>query len=319
MKRLLSLVVASTLSTLATAQVGAVWSSSSGGTIGASSVSLSGFASGVSILPYDLSIPSYYSAAPLSTSQDCVDHHCNDDWTAQFSPPVNGLTWYGKWTRGANANNSGIDAEYTFDHPFTIVSGFGAATVNGNTLSVPSSGFHHGILLFSGPIASLTCQTNNDQGHYQAMTLGQLNVTLGTNYCGPGVVNSTGGSGVMSASGSAIVANNDLVLEASGLPANAFAFFLTSRTQGNVVMPGGSQGTLCLGGAIGRYVAPGQIQNSGVAGAVSLAVDLGQHPTPTGLVQVAAGETWHFQAWHRDVVGGSATSNFTDGLSVLFQ
>jgi hypothetical protein len=36
-------------------------------------------------------------------------------------------------------------------------------------------------------------------------------------------------------------------------------------------------------------------------------------------VQVLAGQTWNFQCWFRDAVGGVATSNFTDGLSILFQ
>ena len=41
-------------------------------------------------------------------------------------------------------------------------------------------------------------------------------------------------------------------------------------------------------------------------------------PTPTGLVQVAAGETWNFQAWYRDANPGP-TSNFTPSVSVLFE
>jgi hypothetical protein len=141
---------------------------------------------------------------------------------------------------------------------------------------------------------------------------------IGTNYCTPGVPNSTGASGEMSASGSASVGNNDLVLEASSLPNNAFGFFLTSMTQGSVPQPGGSQGVLCLGGSIGRYVGPGQVQNTGLTGGFSLAVDLTQHPTPIGLVSVAAGEVWNFQGWHRDAVGGVATSNFTDGYEITF-
>ena len=103
------------------------------------------------------------------------------------------------------------------------------------------------------------------------------------------------------------------------MPLNSFGFFLTSATQGLIANPGGSQGNLCLGGSIGRYVGPGQIQNSGATGAISLAVDLTQHPTPTGLVSVQVGQTWNFTAWYRDVVGGSATSNFTDGYQILFQ
>ena len=82
--------------------------------------------------------------------------------------------------------------------------------------------------------------------------------------------------------------------------------------------PGGSQGVLCLGGSIGRYVGPGQIKNTGAIGAFSLALDLTQTPTPIGFVAIAAGETWHFTTWHRDAVGGVATSNFTNGLSIAF-
>jgi hypothetical protein len=150
-------------------------------------------------------------------------------------------------------------------------------------------------------------------------TISGPQLTIGTNYCGPGVVNSTGASGTLSASGSVVVASNDLTLTASSLPNNAFGYFLTSVTQGFVPQPGGSLGALCLGGSIGRYVGPGQIQNTGGTGAISLLLDLTQTPTPTGPVAITAGQTWNFQAWHRDSVGGAAVSNFTDGLSVLFQ
>jgi hypothetical protein len=141
---------------------------------------------------------------------------------------------------------------------------------------------------------------------------------IGVNYCGPAVVNSSGASGEMGASGSADVSANSLTLEASDLPTNAFGFFLTSQTQGMIAQPGGSQGVLCLSGSIGRYVGAGQIQNSGAAGAFSLALDLTQTPTPMGLVSIASGETWNFQCWYRDAVGGVPTSNFTDGLTVVF-
>jgi len=102
------------------------------------------------------------------------------------------------------------------------------------------------------------------------------------------------------------------------MPLNAFGFFLASRTQGAVNQPGGSQGVLCLGGAIGRYVGPGQIKNSGATGSFSLAIDNTRLPTPTGPVAGVVGETWNFQAWYRDAVGGTATSNFTNGLAVTW-
>ncbi len=144
-------------------------------------------------------------------------------------------------------------------------------------------------------------------------------VSPGTNYCSPAVPNSTGNPGTIRGTGSNVVANNDLTLVADDLPNNAFGYFLTSMTQGVTPQPGGSLGVLCLGGTIGRYVGPGQIQNSGGAGTFSLLLNLNQTPTPTGFVSVAAGETWNYQTWHRDSVGGAAVSNFTDALSVTFQ
>ncbi len=160
--------------------------------------------------------------------------------------------------------------------------------------------------------------TNVLRPHIGAFQIREVtNTGVGTNYCAANN-NSTGVSAVMSASGSASVSSNNLVLEAGSLPLNAFGFFLTSTTQGLIQNPGGSQGNLCLGGAIGRYVGPGQIRNSGATGQFSLAVNLSQHPTPGGFVAVQAGQTWNFTAWYRDVIGGAATSNFADGLQVTF-
>jgi len=141
--------------------------------------------------------------------------------------------------------------------------------------------------------------------------------TIGTNYCTANA-NSTGQTGLMTGLGSASVAANNLTLEASRLPNNSFGYFLNSITQGNTPNPGGSQGVLCLAGNIGRYSAPSQVQNTGLTGAFDLLLDLTQTPTPTGFVAVTAGQTWNFQAWHRDSVGGVATSNFTNGLEVDF-
>jgi len=198
-----------------------------------------------------------------------------------------GITMAHAYTNGTGANQNHVsgDGVITLD--------LGAATNVPFTGNVFSPRVWNGVICSSGPIAP------------------------GTNYCTANA-NSTGVAASMSASGSNSASANDLVLEANDLPINSFGFFLTSQTQGSVGNPGGSQGNLCLGGAIGRYVGPGQIQNSGAGGQITLAIDNTQIPQPTGFVAVAAGETWNFQAWHRDAVGGSATSNFTDGYEITF-
>ena len=87
-------------------------------------------------------------------------------------------------------------------------------------------------------------------------------------------------------------------------------------TQANSPMAGGSQGTLCVGGSVGRFFQ--QIQNSGSTGAISINVDLANLPQPNGAVSVAPGETWNFQAWYRDA-NPTSTSNLSDAVSITFQ
>ncbi|MEM1452670.1 MAG: hypothetical protein AAF726_23580 [Planctomycetota bacterium] len=142
--------------------------------------------------------------------------------------------------------------------------------------------------------------------------------SVGTNYCMANP-NSTGSTSAMSGAGSPVASVNNLTLQADNIPTNAFGFFLTSQTQGFAMNPGGSQGNICLAGSIGRYVGPGQIQQAGANGLIELQLDLTMIPQPNGFVAAMSGQTWNFQAWYRDAVMGSATSNFSDGLEVAFQ
>lgn len=139
-------------------------------------------------------------------------------------------------------------------------------------------------------------------------------------YCAPAVANSTGLPGRIEALWSFRAAENRLRLAAFDLPSGTIGYFITSRTQGFSSMPGSRRGNLCLGGAIGRFAAPGQLRTTGAGGSsFMLAADLAAHPTPTGAVTVSANETWYFQAWYRDVVQGASTSNFTDAVGVWFE
>ncbi len=150
-----------------------------------------------------------------------------------------------------------------------------------------------------------------------AVTLSVAGAQVGTNYCTP-APNSTGATASISGSGSASVTLNNLTLSVANLPQNAAVFFLCSRTQDFNQNFGGSAGNICLGAPIGRGVG-GVITNSGATGMVSVLADLNALPQPSGAVVVQAGETWYFQCWYRDAVaGGGSTSNFSDGLEVLF-
>ena len=139
----------------------------------------------------------------------------------------------------------------------------------------------------------------------------------GTNYC-TAASNSTGTAASISASGSPSVSANNITLTASDMPLNQFGIFVTSRDQDFVLGAGGtSNGNLCVGGNVGRFVGPGQILSSGATGSFDLAIDLAAIPEGGSFVAVMAGETWNFQAWYRDTVG--LGSNFTDGVEIGFQ
>ncbi|MEM6675635.1 MAG: hypothetical protein AAF726_22480 [Planctomycetota bacterium] len=145
----------------------------------------------------------------------------------------------------------------------------------------------------------------------------RLGLRVGASYCGPAVANSTGVPGRIVAAGSRAASDGAMTLVARDLPPQTFGYFLTSRTTGLVPMAGGSQGTLCLGGAVGRYNRAGEIGATGADGTFPLALDLTSTPQPTGTVPILAGQTWNFQAWYRDA-NPQVTSNFTDGVAVAF-
>ena len=139
---------------------------------------------------------------------------------------------------------------------------------------------------------------------------------VGETYCDPAVPNSTGIPGAVAILGSADVAVNDLKVSARGLPQGSLGYFLASTSPGSLSPIPGSVGTLCLAGSIGRGVGGG-VLSSGSSGTMIGTVDLSSMPQPTGAVTVQAGETWHFQLWHRDV--SPLNSNFTDAVAVTFQ
>ncbi len=141
---------------------------------------------------------------------------------------------------------------------------------------------------------------------------------VGTSFCGPAVPNSTGVPAELRVLGLDDVTENNVALVATDLPGGTATLLLASQAASSVPGAGGGQGTLCLGGSIGRYVGPGQVRRASANGDASLQVDLDAVPQPTGLAQATAGQTWRFQAWYRDANPGT-TSNMTNGVAVLLQ
>ncbi|MEM8712273.1 MAG: hypothetical protein AAGG01_15085, partial [Planctomycetota bacterium] len=175
----------------------------------------------------------------------------------------------------------------------------------------------------------------DSSGHIVTPTLGVPEVVLGgwtesfvytvklvpgddptTTACAAAAPNSTGALGLLSGAGSDQASSNDLSLVLRDLPPQTTVLLLASMSAGNHPMAGGSLGTLCLDGSIGRFLRPGELRTTNPEGSTSLAVDLGSLPSPTGSVAASAGQTWYFQAWHRDL---AFTSNFTNSISITLQ
>lgn len=130
--------------------------------------------------------------------------------------------------------------------------------------------------------------------------------------------NSLGLVGELRAAGSALVADGDVTLLASRLPSRSATLFLVGRLRSFTLMPGASLGNLCLSGPIGRFVRPGELRMADSFGRASLSIDLTSLPTPMGDAAAQPGETWTFQAWHRDAVMGAVVSNFTTAIEIMF-
>ncbi|MFT5197821.1 MAG: hypothetical protein ACI87O_000463 [Planctomycetota bacterium] len=141
---------------------------------------------------------------------------------------------------------------------------------------------------------------------------------IGSLYCSPANINSIFMPALIAATGSSVASDNDVSLTVTQLPPNQFGYFLNSQDQAFIANPGGSMGNLCVGGpsGLGRHLST--LQSSGGSGVMSTVLDLTQIPTQSGInTSVVAGQTYNFQCWYRDFFVAS-TSNFSDGISILF-
>ena len=76
---------------------------------------------------------------------------------------------------------------------------------------------------------------------------------------------------------------------------------------------------ICVASVRVREGAEAQVRASDPTGLVSLEIDLLALPSGAATVTATPGETWYFQAWHRDVVGGLAASNLTGAIETTLQ
>ena len=152
---------------------------------------------------------------------------------------------------------------------------------------------------------------------------------VGTTFCDPMDVNSTGQPTRLVASNS-MDALSGIHLDANQGPPGEFGYFLigTASSEPGISI---SNGRLCLsvtgGNSFGRYNASGllnsvsqfdamgDLQNFVGTSSTGFGYDVPLTVPISGSPQIMAGETWHFQLWHREAAGAS---NFSNGVSITF-
>ncbi len=164
------------------------------------------------------------------------------------------------------------------------------------------------------------------------LPLGTLEPLSTSPFCDPNSNNSTGlPTRLAGAQGGSV--GSGLHLEASQGPSDQFAYFLvgTAPSASGLTLPG-NNGFLCLalgGGqaighykvagtqfnSLGRFDSAGALQNMVGTSTIGTGYDVPASVPIAGSPPIMAGQTWHFQLWHRENAG---QSNFSNGLSVTF-
>lgn len=215
------------------------------------------------------------------------------------------LLWFGRWD---DPNVSDASALFLDDR---ILVQAGVTQVQGRTLLSIGDGPGDYALSPGGGFAVFRGVLGGPGQPQEGAFLVRLQI--GRSYC-PAMSSSTGLAAQLYGFGSPFVAQNALRLEASVLPPNALSLLLVGSTAAFIHFPGGSQGTLCLGGQIGRFMA--LAGSSGPAGHYARAIDLSVLPLAGGTGAAIPGTTLRFQCWFRDA-NPAPTSNFTEALELL--
>ena len=142
---------------------------------------------------------------------------------------------------------------------------------------------------------------------------------VGADFCVPSVANSIGATPRLEALGSAVLADNDVVLQVRDLPGRSFGSVLVSQNQGLLPGFGGGLGTQCLGSSFAFLTQPGPAPPAGIFQRMAVCLDLPTLPLSAGAVAIQPGDTWNFQFWYRDSGATGPTTNLTSARSITFQ
>ncbi|MEZ6016941.1 MAG: hypothetical protein R3F49_17615 [Planctomycetota bacterium] len=199
----------------------------------------------------------------------------------------------GSVIRGVGPNNGSLSAAVSFTNNEVVT--YRNTSTSPETILIEVDYFSAGIQ---------TCNT------YDLTIVGNAALPIGAPFCSP-LNNSSGGPSILWVTQPPLVGDVSLNMNVAPLPMNSTGFLLMSRaaTPGMPI----NAGNLCLDVTMLLRFQQAPV-NSGPAGYVGFPFPWQIAPAP-----IMAGETWHFQFWHRDTAGGAAVANFSRGLSLTFQ
>jgi hypothetical protein len=115
--------------------------------------------------------PDDFADGPFAPTDAMLDYLDVADWSLALDSPVEDLLVYAVFWRGDPMRGG----SNTFSRTPVILSGFEKAVLNGNTLDLSAdSSWGHGILLFPGPVDSLSVVTELELAGYQLMSFGRF-------------------------------------------------------------------------------------------------------------------------------------------------
>ncbi len=175
--------------------------------------------------------------------------------------------------------------------------------------------------------------TQGQRAHLGAFQIRELTgSTAGVPFCDPGNNNSTGAPAVLTgAFGTGI--GSDLHLDVtSGVPGQLAYILVGNEATSGIAI---SDGLFCLVGtatsqffrynvagtdmnSIGGFDASGMMINAAGTSTTGFGFDVPSMIPSSVPIVIMAGDTWNFQCWHRDTPSGIGSSNFSNGLSVMF-
>jgi hypothetical protein len=168
-----------------------------------------------------------------------------------------------------------------------------------------------------GPAAQCIVTGDLDGNHYLDIVVtnnlgNSVSVILNgrdnpSNYC-QSSPNSAGTGARMSWAGVPSIAANNFTLEVGGAPAGVNGIFFIGQTPTETPY---QSGYICIHPPFTRISPPVMTSSGGTA---SRTLDFSMWPAST----IEPGSAWNAQFWYRDPTSGIGTTNFSDGLRVVF-